>query len=79
MAGAEDPFKSLRDALGVSPENLPMRQHIASSLLAAGRSEEAAKEFREALARWPDNPDLKLGLARSFYHLGKNGESLVIA
>ena len=78
MAAAEDSFKALRDAVRVSPENLPLRQHLASSLLLAGRSEEAVKEFREALARWPDNPDLKLGLARSFYHLGKNSESLVI-
>jgi transitional endoplasmic reticulum ATPase len=76
---ADDPLKPLRDALRVSPDNLPLRKHLAQSLLGAGRSEEAVKEFREALARWPEDVELKLGLASSFFHQGKNSEALVIA
>src|SRR5260221_115898 len=75
---AEDPLKALREAVRISPENLPLRKHLAESLLGSGRGEEAVKEFREALMRWPDDAALKLGLARSFFQLGKNGEALVI-
>ena len=74
----EDPFQALRDALKVSPDNLPLRKHLAASLLGAGRGEEAVKEFREALSRSPDDRELKLGLARSFYHLSKDSEATVI-
>jgi len=74
----DDPFKALRDALRVSPDNLPLRKHLAASLLGAGRGEEAVKEFREALGRSPDDRELKLGLARSFYHLMKDSEASVI-
>ena len=75
---SEDPLKSLREAVRISPENLPLRKHLAQSLLGSGRSEEAVKEFREALMRWPDDVELKLGLAGAFFHLGKNSEALVI-
>lgn len=75
---ADDPLKALREAVRISPENLPLRKHLAESLLGAGRSEEAVKEYREALGRWPNDASLKLGLARSYFHLGKGGEALVI-
>jgi AAA+ superfamily predicted ATPase len=75
----DDPLRALRDALRISPDNLPLRKHLATCLLGAGRAEEAVKEFRDALARSPDDRELKLGLARSFYHLMKDSEALVIA
>jgi transitional endoplasmic reticulum ATPase len=75
---ADDPLKPLRDAVRISPDNLPLRKHLAQSLLGLGRSEEAVKEFREALSRWPEDVELKVGLAGAFFHLGKNSEALVI-
>src|SRR5205814_5676979 len=78
MASTDDPLKALREAVRISPENLPLRKHLAESLLGAGRSEEAVKEFREALARWAEDVPLKLGLARAFFHLGKGIEALLI-
>ena len=75
---AEDPLKALREALRLSPDNLPLRKHLAESLLGSGRGEEAVKEFRDALAGRPEDASLKLGLARSYFHLGKNSEALVI-
>ena len=76
---ADDPLKALREALRLSPDNLPLRKHLAESLLGSGRADEAVKEFRDALARWPDDSSLKLGLARSYFQMGKNSEALVIA
>lgn len=75
---ADDPLNALREALRVSPDNLPLRKHLAESLLSSGRGEEALKEFREAISRSPEDASLKLGLARAYFHLGKNGEALVI-
>lgn len=73
-----DPLQSLRDALRVSPDNLPLRQHLAESLLGSGRSDEAELEFRNALALAPNNVALKVGLAKAYYQQGKNSHALVI-
>ena len=73
-----DPLESLREAVRLSPDNLPLRKHFAEALLGAGRPEEAEREYRQALARWPDDTELKLGLAGTFYREGKNSTALVI-
>jgi SpoVK/Ycf46/Vps4 family AAA+-type ATPase len=68
----------LREALRLSPENLPLRRHLAESLLAQGRPELAEAEFREALALAPEDADLKVGLANAFLQQGKNDLGIVI-
>jgi transitional endoplasmic reticulum ATPase len=75
---ANDPFIALKEALRLSPNNIPLRQHLADSLLAAGRADEAEKEYREALALAPNSAPLRIGLARSYFRLGKNSHALVI-
>jgi len=64
--------------LRLSPQNVPLRQHLADSLLGAGRAEEAEKQYREALALAPDSVPVKLGLARAFYHQGKRSHALAL-
>src|ERR1051325_7489362 len=76
---ADDPLAALREALRLSPNNIPLRQHLADSLLQSGRADEAEKEFREALSLAPNSFALKLGLARAYFRLGKNSHALVIA
>ena len=76
---ADDPLAALREALRLSPNNIPLRQHLADSLLQSGRADEAEKEFREALSLAPNSAALKLGLARAYFRLGKNSHALVIA
>jgi transitional endoplasmic reticulum ATPase len=73
-----DPLQLLRDAVRQSPENMPLRRHLAESLLGAGRFEEAAREFRESLAKWPKEALLQIGLARAFAQMGKESEAIVI-
>ena len=68
----------MREAVRLSPENLPLRLHLAESLLDFGQADEAESEYRRALSRWPDDDRVKLGLARSFYQQGKNGEAFVL-
>src|SRR6185369_10715503 len=74
----DDVIASLREALKHSPDNVPLRQHLAEQLLAAGRGEEAAEEFKAALAHKPDDLKLKIGLATAFYQQTKNSAAMVI-
>jgi AAA+ superfamily predicted ATPase len=74
-----DPVAALREAVALSPENLPLRQHLAETLLGHGRAAEAEKEYRAALALSPDNAGLKVGLATAFHQQGKHSEAMVLA
>lgn len=73
-----DAVAALREAVRISPDNIPLRLHLARTLVGLGRGDEAEQEFRQALARAPDNVELKLGLADAFYQQGKHSESLVV-
>lgn len=78
MPSGEDAIDVLRKAVQLSPDNVPLRQHLADTLLGVGRPDEAEQEYRRALAISPEDQQLKLGLARAFYQQGKNSEALVV-
>src|SRR5687768_5780502 len=63
MAG--DPLAALREALRLSPNSIPLRQHFADSWLQSGRAGDAEAEYREALALAPISSSLKLALTRA--------------
>ena len=73
-----DELKTLREAVQCSPHNLPLRRHLAETLLKHGLAAEAEQEYRDALALAPDDRELKLGLARAFFQQGKASHALVI-
>ncbi len=75
---AHDPFESLREALRHSPDNIPLRLHLAESLLERGRADEAEIEFRKGLQLRPDHAGLQLGLARAFLRQDKESEAFVV-
>jgi transitional endoplasmic reticulum ATPase len=78
LVSGDRAIDSLREALRFSPENIPLRRHLAETLLGQGRPDQAELEFREALALAPDDAHLKVGLANSFLHQGKNNLATVI-
>jgi SpoVK/Ycf46/Vps4 family AAA+-type ATPase len=78
MLSGEDALRMLREALQVSPDNLPLRQHLAETLLGLGRAEEAEQEYRLALRLAPEDQRVMIGLASAFYQQGKNSEALVV-
>ncbi|HSU67181.1 MAG TPA: tetratricopeptide repeat protein, partial [Tepidisphaeraceae bacterium] len=78
MPHGDEALSALREALKLSPDNIPLRLHLAETLMGFGRPEEAEKEFRQALAVAPGDVRLKLGLANAFYQQGKNSHALVI-
>jgi AAA+ superfamily predicted ATPase len=73
-----DPLDSLREALQLSPENLPLRRHLAETLLSRGEPDKAEAEFKQALAIAPADGLLKLGLARAFYAQQKDSAAFVV-
>ena len=78
MSFGDDAIRSLRDALQFSPENVPLRLHLAASLMGLGRLDEAEREYRDALARAGDNVDARVGLAECYWRQSKFSQSLVI-
>jgi SpoVK/Ycf46/Vps4 family AAA+-type ATPase len=73
-----DPIAALREALKFSPDNLPLRRHLAETLLATGRPDEAEKEFKSAIGDWPEDRQLKVGLATAFHRQGKHSAAMVV-
>jgi transitional endoplasmic reticulum ATPase len=73
-----DPLDPLRLALGVSPDNLPLRRHLADALLERGHLDEAEEVFRDGLAMAPADRPLRLGLASTFFRQGKHDQALVL-
>ncbi|HET6163432.1 MAG TPA: AAA family ATPase [Planctomycetota bacterium] len=69
---------SLREALAHSPDNVPLRQLLAETLLQLARHDEAEQEFRAALARAPRQKRLQVGLAQAFFAAGKFDECAVL-
>ncbi|MBW4551988.1 MAG: AAA family ATPase [Aphanocapsa sp. GSE-SYN-MK-11-07L] len=78
MSGNLDPIQALRAALNFSPDNVPLRQHLADTLLSQGEPAAAEQEYAQALALDPNNPQLKFGLGRCFYQQGKDAQALVV-
>ena len=78
MTGPEDVLRTLREAVRLSPRNLDLRLHLASTLLAWGKAQEAESEYRAALGQAADDVRAKLGLAKAFLQQEKDGEATVL-
>ncbi len=66
---SQQTIDSLREALKFSPDNVPLRLHLAETLLQMERYDEAEQEFREILAKSPGDKPL-IGLAKVYYRKG---------
>lgn len=62
----DDSIKNLREALRFSPENIPLRLHLAETLLSCHELAEAQTEY-ETILKQSDEPRAKFGLARVFF------------
>ena len=78
MSAGESTVNALRAALKVSPDNVPLRTHLAATLYDLGRYGEAEAEYRHALNLAPADRELRVGLAGAYYQQGKNSHALVI-
>jgi AAA+ superfamily predicted ATPase len=75
---APDPLAGLFAAVTVSPDNLPLRQHLAEALRGLGRLDEAEREYKTALSLFPNETAIRVGLAQVYYQQGKPSPALVI-
>jgi len=73
-----DSLSELREAVRLSPKNVPLRRALAEALLGRGHYAEAETELRAALQVAPDDVGLKFGLARAFHQQGKRSHALVL-
>lgn len=71
-------IESLREAIGLTPDNLPLRQLLGETLQQAGRFAEAEHELRQALQLAPNSARTRLALAETFYAANKTGEASVL-
>ncbi|MEL6814114.1 MAG: AAA family ATPase [Cyanobacteria bacterium J06598_3] len=80
MLPNDDQVKMLRAALQVSPDNLPLRQHMAQLLMGMGDAIAAEPEYISAIAltspQTPEHTNLTLGLARCYTQQSKNQQAL---
>jgi transitional endoplasmic reticulum ATPase len=77
MSG-NDAIDALRQALRFSPDNVPLRVHLAQSLSGLLRYAEAEQEFREALTLAPQDPNVKLGLIEIYMKQQKTSQAMVV-
>ncbi len=72
-----DSISNLREALKFSPDNVPLRQLLAETLLSANRLDEAEQEYSTLLKLSPDRKS-KAGLAKTFFLMGAYSKCNVI-
>jgi transitional endoplasmic reticulum ATPase len=75
---SESSIEALRQALRVSPENLPLRLHLAEVLAQAQRWGEAEAELRETLRIEPEKEEAKVELARVLHRQKRSSEALFL-
>ncbi len=78
MSYNEEALQNLLEALRFSPDNIPLRKHVADMLLNMGRYAEAEEHLRKALDSSPSSKQLKLDLANIFFLQGKHSPAFVI-
>jgi transitional endoplasmic reticulum ATPase len=71
-------IKSLQEALRFSPDNVPLRLHLAELMLQENMVTEAADQFIETLKRNYGNTRAQLGLAACYYHQKKYSAAVVV-
>ena len=78
MTRPDDPTAPLRDALSVSPDNLPLRRHLADTLASLDRHEEAEVEYRKVLAKTPDDDGVRMALGSCYLAQGKTSHADIL-
>jgi transitional endoplasmic reticulum ATPase len=74
----KDEIKNLMGALELSPDNIPLRLHIAELLTKEKMFAEAGEQFQQVLERSYGNTQAQLGLANCYFNQGKFSAALII-
>jgi len=71
-------IKSLLEALSVSPDNIPLRLHVASLMLEEKMYSEGAEQFQLVFEKSYGNKKAQLGLAECYFALKKYSAASII-
>lgn len=71
-------IKQLLEALQFSPENVPLRMHVAQVLQQGFEYAQAEEQYRKVLELQPSNTEAQIGLARTFYQQQKYSAAVVV-
>jgi len=71
-------IRNLEEALALSPDNIPLRLHLAELMLAEKMYAEAAKHFAEVLQKSYGNTKAQTGLASCYYFTNKFSAAIII-
>ncbi|MEW4452389.1 AAA family ATPase [Bremerella sp. JC817] len=78
MSSSEESLRALEEALRFSPDNIPLRRHLADSLYGLGKFEAAIDHFKELTRQEPGNEGWPLRLADCFLQNNQVGEAAVV-
>ncbi len=73
-----DPLAGLIAAAKLSPDNVPLRSHLAESFANLGRFDEAEAEWKAVLALKPQDAAILFGLAKLYFQQGKASQAMVV-
>lgn len=74
----QNAINNLREALSHSPDNIPLRLHLAQSLMQLFQYQEAEQEFKAVLRLSPQHHDAKYGLAEAYFKQERYGVAIVV-
>ncbi len=78
MNNKDEELDVLREALAVSPDNLPLQRRLGELLLEQKAFEEAEAAFKNALGLTANDARSLRGLAMAYHRQGKNSAALVV-
>jgi len=70
-------IRQLEEAIALSPDNIPLRLHLAELMLQEKMYAEAASHFSTVLSKSYGNSKAQSGLANCYFHLGKFSAAIV--
>lgn len=69
---------ALKQALFVTPHNMPLRKLYVDNLLKAGRENDALEELKILVKNQPDNLQFRYQMANIYYHRLETGKAIVL-
>lgn len=73
-----DPFRALREAVAVSPTNVPLRVALGRTYLDAGRHSDALAEMKAAMLQDPAREDARIGAGEAAFALKREAEAVEV-
>ncbi len=74
----DEGIEQLKEALQLSPDNIPLRLHLAELMTKASRTDEAVEQYSEVLKRSYGNNKARKGLASIYFKQRKYSAAIII-